>query len=443
MAIITKLSIRDTLRISAVDIEPNGATVTLGGKHAAGKSSILKSILLGLQGKTALGKNEKITKPIRDGAKKGIVKIEIAELDLVVTLTHTPSTEKLVLTTMEGMVYPGAPRERLAKLLQVRTFNPMSFATADEAKQTEMLMGFLGLDFADLDAQHKRVYDQRSDVNRKGRDLKGVVAKLPHHKDAPSEEVSVKALVGELEKREAIAAQHDYERHELAEAEREFQEAHVGAAGTSARIVGLERELEQLRQALDARNQELDAQQEHVDKLKAEVDAQVWPDLDEVKTQIAESESINRKVRANQHRATEQKELDTLKTQSDALTAALEANRTERRKRVAAADFPVDGLGFADDGAVTLNGIPFSQSSHTEQNEVSAAFMANSNPTLSVFLLPDASTLDEEGLAFMADLAKKQGCQLWLEDCRTTDPDAFIIEDGHIRGAKPAEGETA
>jgi len=438
---ITKLSIRDTLRISAVDIEPSGRFITIAGKNRAGKSCTINSIALGLGGRKAMEKNAKVTKPIRDGAERAEVVIETE--DLRVRRVFTASGERV---TVESKLQEGAvftkPQTTLDKLFNAVTFEPLKFANAEGPKQTEMVQQLMGLDFADLDAQHKRVYDERSEVNRKGRDLKGVVAKMPHHEDAPAEEVSAAELVAELKAREKAAYANRQKREELERAEHAVRGNAMAFDEVTERIEELEAHLETARASLAETIASGERATTKLEELTTTVGMLTDPDLDEVKTQIAESESVNRKVRANQRRASEAGKVAKLRDESDALTLALNQVRAEREKRIAAAEFPVPGLDFGEDGVV-LNGIPFSQSSHAEQIRVSVAVGIAANPELRVFLIRDGSTLDEDSLALLAELAEEHDCQIWLEDARSQDPAAIVIEDGHIQGVEPAEGATA
>jgi len=304
-------------------------------------------------------------------------------------------------------------------------------------------MRLLGLDLSDLDTEHAQIYEQRRLLNQQLRDAQGALAELPPpHADVPDDEVSVSRL---LDEKERLDAQLDAN-----EAERAMLEAMCCAAETAAQnITETEERIAMLKLQLDAAKQMLAKQhtqhvalaEEHDAKLD-EVAALVDPDIDALKRQIAGAEETNRKVRQNQARATHAGKVAQLRTASDKLTLKLNANRAARQKRIAAADFPVPGLGFGDDGPV-LNGIPLHQTSHTEQQEVSAAVMAAANPGIKVFCIPDASTLDAEGLAFMAELAERHDCQLWEEDGRTTDPAAIIIEDGHVQGADVDELQQA
>ena len=91
----------------------------------------------------------------------------------------------------------------------------------------------------------------------------------------------------------------------------------------------------------------------------------------------------------------------------------------------------VDGLGFDDDG-VTYQGVPFSQASASEQIRVSLAMAMSLNPKLRVIRILDGSLLDAENLAQIADMAKDNDYQVWIERVGTADGIGVVIEDGAV-----------
>ena len=52
------------------------------------------------------------------------------------------------------------------------------------------------VDFSKLDAEYKRIYDERTALTREGKSLKGQLDGCKKHDDAPAEEVSITDLAG-------------------------------------------------------------------------------------------------------------------------------------------------------------------------------------------------------------------------------------------------------
>jgi len=86
----------------------------------------------------------------------------------------------------------------------------------------------------------------------------------------------------------------------------------------------------------------------------------------------------------------------------------------EKAERLAAATFPIEGLGLNDSG-VTWNGLPFEQASTAIRTRVSVAIGAALNPRLKVLLIRNGNDLDAKNLQLLADFAEEQALQIWVE----------------------------
>ena len=96
------------------------------------------------------------------------------------------------------------------------------------------------------------------------------------------------------------------------------------------------------------------------------------------------------------------------------------------------------GLTLGDDGPM-LDGVPLEQASGAQKLRVSVALGIAMNPRLKVLLVRDASLLDEDSLALVAEMAAAADAQVWLERVGDGDPAAVVIDDGQVSGeAAPA-----
>lgn len=116
----------------------------------------------------------------------------------------------------------------------------------------------------------------------------------------------------------------------------------------------------------------------------------------------------------------------------------MEAREKAKADAISAAQLPVQGLGFGD-GVVTFNGIPFDQASSAEQLRVSMAIAMASNPKLRVIRITDGSLLDEDSLAAIADMAKAEDYQIWIERVDATGKVGILIEDGQVKNTEAAQ----
>lgn len=114
----------------------------------------------------------------------------------------------------------------------------------------------------------------------------------------------------------------------------------------------------------------------------------------------------------------------------EAVEKLIKAIREEKAARLAAATFPIEGLGF-DDVGVTYNGIPFAQLSESEQWEVSTAISFALNPRGVVFM-GNCGGLDKASRERVRQRAAAAGVQLFLEVVDDQQDVQVLIEEGKV-----------
>jgi len=95
------------------------------------------------------------------------------------------------------------------------------------------------------------------------------------------------------------------------------------------------------------------------------------------------------------------------------------------------AKFPIDGLGFNEQG-VTFNGIPFKQCSSAERLKVSLAMAMALNPELKVIRITNGNLLDSSNMTIVEQMAKDNDYQIWLEMVDESGSMGIYIEDGEV-----------
>ena len=391
---IVRLAAENVKRLCAVEIKPDGSLVVIGGKNGAGKTSVLDSIMYALAGTKSIP-----SKPIRTGAKAGQIVVELdGDSPMTVTRKLTAAGGSLEIKTAEGFTAP-SPQKILDALCGKVAFDPLAFTRLRPKDQADALRGLVGLDFAEVDAERKRLYDERTAANR---DAKTVAAKLDPGSvpdDTPDEEVSVAALFDNLK----------------------------AAQGQNAAIV--------------IAQQTVDQAEKHLAQAKAAllaVGTEVT-DTTAIEREIDTAETVNAAVRNKKAQRELADEHAALCGQAARLTESIGEIDAGKAALLADAKWPVLGLGFDEDG-VTLNGLPFEQASSAEQLRVSVAMGLAFNPTLRVLLIRDGSLLDAEGLRMVAELAAERDGQVWIERVGEGAECSVVIEDGAIK-PKPEETE--
>lgn len=429
---ILELRSENVKRLKAATIKPDGALVVIGGDNDQGKSSVLDSIVYALGGKSTIP-----PKPLRSGAKNGKVVVKLDGDDglhlspLTVERTFSDSGKtQLRITTDDGYEAP-SPQSILDGLCaRGLAFDPLAFTRKSPKEQAEMLRKIVGLDFSELDQKRKQLYDQRTEVNRDGKALRARFDAMPFHDDAPKEEVSVAELIEERKRREAVNRQNQQQRSAVATAERKCEQLQREA-------FELEEQIRQLQLKLEAKQADRKSAESQLETLKAAVSELKDEDTSDIDERVASAVSLNSKLASNLQRATVEKELEALREESARLSEDIDDIDAEKLKQTSEAQWPVEGLGF-DENGVTFKGLPFEQSSSSDQLCVAASIGLAMNPALRVLLIHDGSLIGDKRLERLAKLAADKDAQIWIERVSTGEECSVIIEDGAVKEVREA-----
>ena len=285
---IVRLTAENYKRLVAVDIAPDGSIVTLSGKNAQGKTSVLDAIWAALAG----GDASRATKqPIRDGQDVAIVRLDLG--DYIVTRRWT--TDDAGTLTVETPPSPdgrkqkySSPQRLLDDLVGKRTFDPLAFTRMTAAEQVATLLATVELPFdpAELDRERAGVFDQRTEINRTVKQLEGQLSGLTAPTDStPAAEVSAADVIAEFEK----AREHN---EHIGSAHVALERRQSAVEQAKAAVAEAERALAEAREILAS---EEDAYKKQSD------DLQKMPDLidtDAIRERLSSIEETNAKVRA-------------------------------------------------------------------------------------------------------------------------------------------------
>ena len=393
---IVALEAENVKHLRVVNIKPDGSLVVIGGDNAEGKSSVLDSIEYALNGASSVP-----IKPIRTGQKKARVVLDLDDIE--VTRTFTSKGTNLVVKNKDGATFP-SPQAMLNKLVGELTFDPLAFSRMDAKKQAEVLKQLVGLDFDKMNADHKNLFDQRTIVNRRGKELRASLDNMVKHDDAPDKEVSIEGLGKEY----ADALEHN----------QETKRAKDVLLTEEAELTQLKKRVAELTKSIKLKRKAL----EGIEEIGAEA----------IQLQIADADKINTKVRANIAYTKLDKELVELRNQSASLSKQMAQIAENRASALANANFPIKGLAIDDDG-VLFEDIPLTQCSTSDQLKISVAIGLAMNPKLRVLLIREGSLLDEKNLAMVAKMAEKAEAQIWVERVSKGSECSIILEDGSVK----------
>ena len=410
---ILSLEVQSFKRIRAARfrMQPQGLTI-LAGNNGQGKTSAIDALECLLGGGRAIPQ-----KPVHDDDPEARI---VAELPgYTVRRTIQPDRRTALQVTRSNGTPVDRPQEFLDALVGPIAFDPLAFSRMAPKEQAETLRQLVGLDLSDLDAAKRVAYDQRTLIGRERDRLKGHADSLPYYEHAPAEPVDADELGT------AVQQAFRHNRHieeQVAEVER-LRAEYVRNADRLAELQAEIAKLTAIKSKLIA-----DAK-----AAKAQIEQAGEPiDIDPMLQAIADAEAVNSQVRANADQLRAYAEAGAKAREYNGLTDEMADLDERRRARLAAVEFPVDGLAFTDTGDVTYLGLPFEQASGAEQLRLSTAIAMAMNPTLKVAFVRDGSLLDAESLGLIDEQVRQAGGQVLLERVGTGDEAHVIIEDGAV-----------
>src|SRR4030095_1740150 len=424
---IVKLKAENIKKLVAVEITPAGNLVKITGKNAAGKTSVLDAIYWALAG----GENIQ-EQPIRQGEDHATVELDLGEMVVRRTFNSKDggATTALTIENKDGLRFK-SPQTLLDGLLGRLSFDPLEFMRQEPRRQIETLRTLTGVDLSKLDAMRQKVYDERTEVNREVNRLNVQVEAARVPPGAPTAEVSandvieqIKLATERVKEKEKFQAQARALNEEIDTYQKEVEKYRADIASVELLIA-------RTREAIKTKEQSIADVAILVNEAIARAEVVVIPDIQALQVELGTIEEKNKAARAYLAREELRKEAGYRKGYSDGLTQKIEEIDLQKANMIAAAKFPLEGLGFGD-GVVTYNGLPLSQASHAEQLRVSVAIAMQLNPKLRVLRATDGSLLDSNSMKILADMCNDRDYQLWIEVCSDDEKVGIVIEGGQV-----------
>lgn len=416
---VVRLQAQNIKKLKAVDItpKPDADVVIVAGNNGEGKTSVLDSIMYALGGADAVAAD-----PIRHGQNKATCIVDCGEF--TATRTITPKGQTLELKAKNGKRIE-QPQTFLDGLLGQLTFDPLGFSRLPARARVTTLLKLVDLpiNLDEMAATRGALFDQRTDANRRKRDLEGELRELPEPAlEDFAEPVDVGGLIAEKNRLVHSAQAVDMAKRAAAEAGRTVEDRQRRVNECEAAL-------------LHAKNELMAAEDEQV---MANAAWAVMPQVDPsgVDAELAAAHETNLRRERAKNWNTKARGLKMAEWIVHDLSEKIEALDAEKGTALAAAQFPIDGLSFAD-GDVSFSGILFDQLSSAEQLRVSLAMAMAMNPRMRVIRITDGSLLDETSMGIVREMARDRGYQVWIECVGPRADATVIIEDGEVVANEP------
>jgi energy-coupling factor transporter ATP-binding protein EcfA2 len=412
--------------LKVVEITPDGNFNLITGANGEGKSSLLKSIMVALKGKTAAP-----DKPVTDGESKCIITTDIGtgqELEFTIRRVITAKGGFSVEVTTKAGKAIGSPQEFLNALIGDLTFDPLAFMHLKGAEQVNRLLQAVGLDPVASDQRKKELSQERLLVGREVKRLQGAIDSTPRPTARPDDApIDIDAI--KTSGRDVIA------RQETARAAKSDLDA------LKIHLSNVIREQDQVNNEIGRLNTKLKTIQKDIEEtnalvVRAEANLPEMPSTESIVRELEEAQLHNQAI---QDAIAYSKMAEELRAQSksyDDFTRQIEALETEKTLALKKAKLPIDGLTFSAE-ELLLNNIPLQQASMSQQLKIGVAIAMALNPRLQIMLVEDASLFDSESLEYLRSLVTERGFQLFAEKVDESGTVGFVMEDGEIVATNP------
>jgi len=401
------------IRFAEVEFDEDCGLVVLGGRNGSGKSSLLQALQFAFNGKKPVDKDV-----LRYGADRGYVKVTLGGLEFQIRRSiNDKGNETLTVKGGDGKAIK-APQTVLNELMGAVGIDPSVIWNMNNVEISKTLRDAMGLDFGDIDEAEKEAFDERSGVNRLLKETATLLGSSSVFDGVPEEKLSVADLLREYKDAEAK----NKERADVA------KDTHYN----TTRCVEIEREIETLKIRIEALTEEHADRLKHNVKLQRVLDETEDIDLGAIQTRMGEVEATNEKIEANKTAAVYREKLDGYKADERRLTAKIEQFRQDRSDRIAAAEFPLEGVEFDHDGTMLLDGKPWRARSDGERLldafEISAAL----SPGLKAVVMRQGSMFDDEAKQIVAKIAKERGYLVLMEVVGDSGEVSIHMDDGQV-----------
>jgi DNA repair exonuclease SbcCD ATPase subunit len=426
------LHVENYKRIELADLVPNKRVTVIRGDNGQGKSSLGDAFVSAIGGKRV-----RPTEMLRRGAEEGRSIVDLGNDDeasrLRVELVFTADGhETFEVTNADGMPQR-APQELLNALIgpQRSQFDPIGFLALPAKEKAEHVRLAVGLDFTEIEKERQKLYDDRTMVGREVNSAKARLAALPRPSDSEVEPIDTMSLLVKQEEflklqreREQLAGEQREAKAKLNGVVAEFRAAEAAIERVNTELEAAKATVERLERELDAVKVHHRAIQLRGEKLKEEhriatIKAEQAPDPDleltMIRTKLEEAEKNTEAALKKKERERVAAELKAKEEEHSALERKLAEIDIKKLRMIAAAKFPLEGLGFSKGGDLTFKDLPFDQASQAEQLRSAVALGLSSKPRLRTTWIKQGSFLDQNSLSLLADALEEFDGQALVE----------------------------
>lgn len=406
---INKLEIENVKRVKAVKLEPSAAGLTIvGGRNNQGKTSVLDGITWALG-----GDRYRPSQPQREGSV--VPPFLHVELSNGVVVERKGKNSDLKVIDKTGNK---AGQQLLNEFIEQLALDLPKFMQSTSKEKANTLLQIIGVgpQLYDLEQKEKELYNQRLTIGQIADQKKKFAAEMPIYPEAPKDLVSPSELI--LKQQEILARNGENQRKRRKKEQYE-QEVKV-----------LTEKAQEIMAKLDEAKQNLQIASSDAVNLLDE-------STTELEENIANIETINRKVRANMDREKAEIDAQDYKSQYDHLTEQIQNTRKAKTDLLQNAVLPLAEL-TVEDGELLYKGFKWDNLSGSDQLKVAAAIVRKLNPDCGFVLIDKLEQMDTETLKTFGEWLETEGLQAIATRVSSGGECSIIIEDGYSQDSAEA-----
>ncbi len=418
-------------RVKAVSFEvtEKGLTV-IGGRNAAGKTSVLDSIAWALGGE----KFRPSDPNNHDGEDNAQIRVELSN---GLIAERKGKNGSLTVTDPSG---GKGGQTILNDVIEMLALDLPRFMQASSKQKAKTLLDLLGVqdELQKLEEREKELYSEREAHGRHAKQAAAYAEELPFYDDAPEKPVSVQEL---LKKQQAVLqrnAENQAKRDKAVEfativkAEQSKQEGYQSKiAEKEKRIQELQEEIKDLQGDI-AESKKVQTKAEGDLKQAKKTAAELEDESTEaIEQQLTEIEETNKKVSANQEKAKAEDRAAKLQEQYTDYTGQIATVRKQITGLLEDAKLPLPGLTVSD-GELLYQGDAWDCMSGADQLKVATAIVRALNPECGFVLVDKLEQMDFDTLKAFGKWAETEGLQIIGTRVSTGDECTLVIENGTL-----------
>ncbi len=407
---IDRLKIANFKNIATFEVAPDGHHVRLEGRNGAGKSSVLDAIMAALKGKEGVPKD-----PVLHGQDEALIELDMRKYRVRMEFDKDRVVSRYRVEDADGDPIKGA-RLLLDAMIDESTIDATKFERMSPLEQRKHILKVAGVDMEKWERQLQGLELTRKEKGRELETVTGAWKAAPKHVGIQEQEVDTAAVQAELEKLRSDESTRVSHQHEIGLLIKDIDRIDMEIAKLQARRV--------------QQSELLAKEQDDLSKLSIVDPVRIAA----LRTQIAESSQINKKVGENRRKAELSGQMARAEEAAKACDEAVQAKRKELLAKIAALDLSKLGIEVTEN-AVMLHGRLFATASTGQRMLASAEIAMMGAPELRVLFFPAGALLDDEALAKILERATQKGFQCLVEITKAgSDLKAIVLEEYYGAG---------